>query len=44
MLVGLRLAGAGLDPAKVKDLTRELDLKTIRLSEKGEREDRGRRR
>ena len=41
VLVGLRLAGAGLDPAKVKDLTRELDLKTIRLSETGEREDRG---
>ncbi len=41
VLVGLRLTGAGLDPAKVKDLTRELDLKTIRLSETGEREDRG---
>ena len=32
---------AGLDPAKVKDLTRELDLKTIRLSDTGEREDQG---
>lgn len=41
VLVGRRLAGAGLDPARVKDLTRELDLKTIRLSEKGEREDQG---
>ncbi len=41
VVVGRRLAGAGLDPAKVKDLTRELDLKTIRLSEKGEREDQG---
>jgi ABC-2 type transport system permease protein len=41
VLVGARLAGAGLDPAKVKDLTRDLDLKTIRLSEAGEREDRG---
>ncbi len=41
VVVGLRLAGAGLDPLKVKDLTRELDLKTIRLSEKGEREDQG---
>jgi ABC-2 type transport system permease protein len=41
VLVGRRLAGAGLDPAKVKDLTKELDLKTIRLSEKGEREDQG---
>jgi ABC-2 type transport system permease protein len=41
VLVGRRLAGAGLDPAKVKDLTKQLDLKTIRLSEKGEREDQG---
>jgi ABC-2 type transport system permease protein len=41
VIVGVRLAGAGLDPAKVKDLTRELDLRTIRLSESGEREDRG---
>jgi ABC-2 type transport system permease protein len=41
VLVGVRLSGAGLDPAKVKDLTRELDLKTIRLSETGEREDQG---
>jgi ABC-2 type transport system permease protein len=41
VIVGVRLAGAGLDPGKVKDLTRELDLKTIRLSESGEREDQG---
>jgi ABC-2 type transport system permease protein len=41
VVVGFRLAGAGLDPGKVKDLTRELDLKTIRLSESGEREDQG---
>jgi len=41
VLVGRRLADAGLDPARVKDLTRELDLRTIRLSEAGEREDRG---
>jgi len=41
VLVGVRLAEAGLDPAKVKDLTKELDLKTIRLSESGEREDQG---
>jgi ABC-2 type transport system permease protein len=41
VLVGRRLAAAGLDPAKVKDLTKELDLKTIRLSETGEREDKG---
>jgi ABC-2 type transport system permease protein len=41
VLVGRRLTGAGLDPARVKDLTKELELKTIRLSEAGEREDRG---
>jgi ABC-2 type transport system permease protein len=41
VLVGRRLTAAGLDPGKVKDLTKELDLKTIRLSESGEREDRG---
>jgi len=41
VLVSRRLASAGLDPTRVKDLTRELDLKTIRLSEKGEREDQG---
>ncbi|HSD67518.1 MAG TPA: ABC transporter permease [Vicinamibacteria bacterium] len=41
VVVGARLAGAGLDPGKVKDLTKELDLKTIRLSESGEREDQG---
>jgi ABC-2 type transport system permease protein len=41
VLVSRRLASAGLDPARVKDLTRELDMKTIRLSERGEREDQG---
>ncbi len=41
VLVGQRLTFAGLDPGRVKDLTKELDLKTIRLSETGEREDRG---
>jgi len=41
VLVSRRLTAAGLDPAKVKDLTRELDLKAIRLSATGEREDRG---
>jgi ABC-2 type transport system permease protein len=41
LLVGLRLSGAGLDPSRVRDLTRPLDMKTIRLSETGEREDRG---
>jgi ABC-2 type transport system permease protein len=41
VVVGVRLSAAGLDPGKVKDLTRGLDLKTIRLSETGEREDKG---
>jgi ABC-2 type transport system permease protein len=41
VVVGVRLAGVGLDPGKIRDLTRELDLKTIRLSESGEREDTG---
>ncbi|HVO09308.1 MAG TPA: ABC transporter permease [Vicinamibacteria bacterium] len=41
VLVSRRLSGAGLDPRRVKDLTRELDLKTIRVSAGGEREDRG---
>ena len=41
VLVSRRLTAAGLDPARVKDLTKELDLKTIRLSASGEREDRG---
>jgi ABC-2 type transport system permease protein len=41
VLVSTRLAGAGLDAARVKELTRELDLRTVRLSAAGEREDRG---
>jgi ABC-2 type transport system permease protein len=41
VLVAARLAGAGLDAGRVKELTRELDLRTIRLSATGEREDRG---
>lgn len=41
VLVGRRLEGAGLDAARVKDLTRDLDMKRIRLSETGEREERG---
>jgi ABC-2 type transport system permease protein len=41
VLVERRLSEAGLDPSRVKDLTKELDLKTIRLSEAGEREDQG---
>lgn len=40
-VVGLRLQGAGLDPQHVKALTRRLDLKTIRLTPQGQREDRG---
>ncbi len=41
VLVARRLAGAGVDPGRVKDLTKGLDLKTVQLSERGEREDRG---
>jgi ABC-2 type transport system permease protein len=41
VLIGARLASAGLDADRVRKLTRPLDLKTIRVSERGEREDRG---
>jgi ABC-2 type transport system permease protein len=41
VLVGARLQNAGLDADRVRKLTRPLDLKTIRVSERGEREDRG---
>lgn len=41
VLVTRRLTSAGLDPDRVNDLTRSLDMKTIRLSEQGEREDTG---
>jgi ABC-2 type transport system permease protein len=41
VLVSRRLAAAGLDPAKVEALTRELEMKTFRVSEQGEREDQG---
>jgi len=42
VMVARRLAGQGLDPARVKRLTRRLDLKTIRIGASGgEREDRG---
>jgi ABC-2 type transport system permease protein len=41
VVVSHRVANAGLDPGQVKDLTRNVDLRTIRLSEEGEREDRG---
>lgn len=40
-LVGVRLASVGLEPDRVRHLTRRLDLTTIRLSEGGERRDRG---
>lgn len=41
VLVERRLEEAGLDPGRVKNLTKELDLRTVRLSEAGEREDQG---
>ncbi|HEV8253938.1 MAG TPA: ABC transporter permease [Vicinamibacteria bacterium] len=40
-LVTARLSEQGLDPVRVKDLTRRLNLTTIRLTERGAREDRG---
>jgi len=40
-VVGRRLSDAGLDPDHVQQLTRRLDLETIRLSETGARVDRG---
>jgi len=36
-----RLLDAGLDPERVQAAQRRLDLKTVKLSERGEREDRG---
>src|SRR5512145_860708 len=41
LFVTQRLTGAGLVPIRVKELTKSLDLRTVRLSERGEREDRG---
>jgi ABC-2 type transport system permease protein len=41
VLVTRRLTSAGLDAARVDDLTRGLDLRTVRVSEQGEREDKG---
>ncbi len=41
VVVSHRLAEAGLDPGQVNDLTRGLQWRTIRLSEEGEREDKG---
>jgi ABC-2 type transport system permease protein len=40
-LIGLRLSAEGLDGSRVAQVTRHLDLKLIRLSEAGAREDRG---
>lgn len=40
-LVSRRLAAEGLDPGRVKHLTRRLDLKTLKVSASGEREDQG---
>jgi len=40
-LVGFRLAGAGLAEARIQEAMRPLELKTIRVSESGEREDEG---
>lgn len=40
-VIGLRLREAGLDPARVEGLTRRIDLKSVRLSASGAREDRG---
>jgi ABC-2 type transport system permease protein len=41
LLVAHRLAGAGLDPDRVKELTRDMEWRTLRLSEEGEREEEG---
>lgn len=38
---GKRISAAGIDPAHVAALTRPLDLKRLRVSDKGEQEDRG---
>jgi ABC-2 type transport system permease protein len=41
LLIAHRLAGAGLDPEQVEELTRDMEWRTIRLSEEGEEEDQG---
>lgn len=41
VLVGRRMVAAGLDPARVRELTHGLDLRKIRVSAAGEREERG---
>jgi len=40
-LIGLRLNEAGIPPERVKEVTKRLDMKRIRVSDTGEREDRG---
>lgn len=40
-LVGLRLNAAGIPPERVQEVTRPLDMKKIRVSTTGDREDRG---
>src|SRR4029077_11901497 len=40
-LVSQRLAREGLDPERIRSLTRRVDLKTIRVTARGAREDRG---
>src|SRR5207244_5905248 len=40
-LVAQRLEAEGVDPRRVKSVMRRLDIKTIRVTERGEREDRG---
>ncbi|MCG6921025.1 MAG: ABC transporter permease [Acidobacteria bacterium] len=41
VVVAHRVARAGLDAEEVKELTQSLELRTVRLSEEGEKEDRG---
>lgn len=41
VVIGRRLASEGLDSKRVKSLTRQVNVRTIRVSERGEREDRG---
>lgn len=41
LLVAHRLIDAGLDPNQVRELTRDMEWRTIRLSEEGEREEQG---
>jgi ABC-2 type transport system permease protein len=40
-LIALRLTAAGIPPDRVKEVTHGLDMKRIRVSDTGEREDRG---